>query len=172
MSRGLALCTVVGNYRALLHMVRGIFPLDSLWFVVIPESREGEAAGPWHHHHIRPTFRHRNCKVRCNNPPNFRSNRIARSCVYQGGLQPRAYGPVRISTDSSSPTKPTQAVFLVDAFNSMQAGKRRCGSRPDSSSFIFYLLISAGVHAVVFRDPRRRRARVWRHPPPRAGLTE
>lgn len=135
MSRGLALCTVVGNYRVLVHRVCAILPLESLWFVVIPESREGAAAGPRHHHHIRPAFRHRNCKVRCNNPPNCRSNRISRSCVYQRGLQPRAYGPVRISTIQSN--KPTQTVSLVDAFNSMQAEKRRCGSRLDSSSFIF-----------------------------------
>jgi hypothetical protein len=150
MSRGLALCTVVGSYRVLLHMVGVILPLESLWFVVIQESREGAAAGPWHHHHIRPAFRHGNCEVRCNNSPNCRGYRIARSCVYQRGLQPRAYGPVRILANSSSPTKPTQAVTLVDAFNSMQAEKRRCGFRPDSLGSIFYLLISAGVHAAVF----------------------
>jgi hypothetical protein len=104
--------------------------------MVIHESREGAAAGPWYHHHIRPAFRHGNCKVRCNNPPNRWSNHIARSCVPQRGLQPRAYGPVSISANSSSPTKPTQAVSLVDAFNSMQAEKRRCGSRPDSSNYL------------------------------------
>jgi len=89
----------------------GVCHSSSREFVAIHESREGAAAGPWNRHHIRPAFRHGNCKVRCSNPPNRRSNRIARSCVFQRGLQPRAYGPVSFSANSSSPTKPTQAVL-------------------------------------------------------------
>jgi hypothetical protein len=78
-------------------------------FEVIHESRGRATTGPWYYHHIRSALRHGNCKVRCNNPPNRWSNRIARSCVCQRGLQPRAHGSVSISVNSSSTTKPTQA---------------------------------------------------------------
>ena len=46
------------------------------------------------------------------------------------------YGPVSISANSPRLTKPTQAVSLVDAFNSMQVEKRRCGSSRGSSSYL------------------------------------
>src|SRR5258708_7163 len=102
-------------------------------FVEISESRQGAAAGPWYHHHIRPPLRHGNCKVRCSNPPNCRSNRIAYSGFCERGLQPRAHGPVSVSANPSSQAKPTSTVSFVDVFNFMQVEKRRCGSRPGSS---------------------------------------
>lgn len=64
----------------------GVCHSSSRELVVIPESREGAVAGPWHYHYLRPTFRHGNCKVRCNNPPNCRSDRIARPYIFQRGL--------------------------------------------------------------------------------------
>jgi hypothetical protein len=141
-------------------------------FVIPRACRQGAAAGPRCHHDIRPAFRRRNRKVRFTNPPNRRSDRIPCSGVHKRGLQPGAYGPVSSSAKPIpvSPPSLTLPYRLVDAFNYTQAERRRCGSRPGYC--FLHVELSTGVHAVVFRDPRRGRARVPCHPPPRARLAQ
>ena len=103
--------------------------LSPLVSVTTLENRQGTAADSRYHYHIRPPFRHGNCKVRCSNPTNCGNNSITRASLCKGGLQPRAYGPVSSALD---PPEPAPLCLLIDAFNCMQVGRRRYSRRPTS----------------------------------------
>ena len=118
-----------GNSLVSLNLVCA-FLSSSLVFGTTLETRQGTAADSRYHYHIRPPFRHGNCKVRCSNPTNCGNNSITRTSLCKGGLQPRAYGPV-----SSALDPPESALLcLLRRFQLYASGKTEVQSPLNLSS--------------------------------------